>query len=55
MPARKDDRPQPVQTILRLPPALHEALKARAEAEGVSLNTLMLVLLAGGVAFEADE
>lgn len=36
---------------VRMPPALHEQLKARAAQQGVSLNQLCVALLAGGVGF----
>jgi antitoxin HicB len=35
--------------VLRLPRSLHRQLAERADAEGVSLNTLCLTLLAGGL------
>lgn len=40
------------QTRIRLPADLHVALIAEAERQGVSLNTLMVALLAGGIGFK---
>ncbi len=40
------------QTRVRLPVDLHEALTAEAERQGVSLNTLIVALLAGGIGFK---
>jgi hypothetical protein len=37
---------------VRLPASLIEDLKARAYAEGVSINTLIATLLAGAVGFD---
>lgn len=37
---------------VRMPPALHEQLKARAAEQGVSMNRLIVLLLAGGVGFK---
>lgn len=39
---------------LRMPPALHEQLAIEAKAQGVSLNTLIVALLAGGIGFKLD-
>lgn len=39
------------KTQIRMPPALHEQLVAKAAEQGVSLNQLMVTLLAGGVGF----
>ena len=41
--------------MVRMPPALHERLAARAAEQGVSLNSLIVALLAGGVGFTLDE
>lgn len=41
--------------VLRLPRSLHRQLAERAEAEGVSLNTLCLTLLAGGLGVRAPR
>jgi predicted HicB family RNase H-like nuclease len=35
-----------------MPPALHEQLQHRAAEQGVSLNSLIVNLLAGGVGFK---
>lgn len=35
-----------------MPPALHTDLAARAKEQGVSLNQLVLALLAGGIGFK---
>lgn len=40
---------------IRLPPALHEQLKAKADEQGISLNTLMVALLAAGVGFKLTD
>lgn len=37
--------------LLRLPPALHGELTRRAAEQGVSLNQLLVALLAGAVEF----
>jgi predicted HicB family RNase H-like nuclease len=45
-------RPQPTysgQLRLRMPKSLHQAMAARADQEGVSLNTLALTYLSRGV------
>lgn len=41
--------------VLRLPRSLHRQLAERAEAEGVSLNTLCLTLLAAGLGVRAPR
>jgi predicted RNase H-like HicB family nuclease len=41
--------------VLRLPRSLHRQLAERADAEGVSLNTLCLTLLAGGLGVRAPR
>lgn len=38
-----------------MPPALHEQLEDRAREQGVSLNSLMVALLAAGVGFTLDS
>ena len=43
------------QFRVRLPVALHEALAIEAERQGVSLNTLVVSLLAGGIGFRVDD
>lgn len=40
---------------LRLPRALHEQLRQLAEEQGVSLNTLLVALVAGAVGFALDD
>jgi predicted HicB family RNase H-like nuclease len=40
---------------VRMPPALHEQLKERAVEQDVSLNQLIVALLAGGVGFKLAE
>jgi predicted HicB family RNase H-like nuclease len=39
---------------VRLPPALHEQLQARADEQKMSLNALLVALLASGVGFKLD-
>ena len=41
--------------VIRMPAALHEQLTARAQEQGVSLNQLMVALLAGGIGFTLDD
>ncbi len=43
------------KTQIRLPPALHAHLIRCAEEEGVSLNALMVALLAGGPNFKLPK
>jgi predicted HicB family RNase H-like nuclease len=38
-----------------MPPALHDQLAARAAEQGVSLNTLIVALLASGIGFKLDK
>lgn len=40
------------QIQVRVPPALHATLKAQAAEQGVSLNQLIVALLAGGTGFK---
>ena len=40
---------------LRLPPALHVQLTERAAEQGVSLNQLIVTLVAGGIGFKLDD
>jgi antitoxin HicB len=42
------------QFVVRLPPALHRALTERARDQGVSLNQLVVALLAGGIGFTME-
>lgn len=44
-----------VQIHLRLPPALHEQVKAAAEKQDVSLNQMIVLLVAGGVGFKLER
>lgn len=41
--------------MIRMPPALHEQLAAKAAEQGVSLNQLIVTLLAGGIGFRLDK
>lgn len=43
------------QFRVRLPADLHTALTAEAKTQGVSLNTLVVALLAGGIGFKLEE
>jgi predicted HicB family RNase H-like nuclease len=43
------------QITIRMPPALHDLLIKRAADQGVSLNALMVALLAGGTGFKLPE
>ena len=38
-----------------MPPALHDQLTEEARRQGVSLNQLVVALLAGGVGFKLDK
>jgi predicted HicB family RNase H-like nuclease len=42
-------------TTVRMPPALHDQLQQRASEQGVSLNSLIVNLLAGGIGFKLDQ
>ena len=48
-PTHYDEEGKPVKFVQRLPRSLHASLQARAKAEGVSLNTLVLALIAEGL------
>lgn len=48
-PSHYDEGGKPVKFVQRLPRSLHTSLQARAKAEGVSLNTLVLALIAEGL------
>lgn len=48
-PTHYDDEGKPVKFVQRLPRSLHASLQLRAKAEGVSLNTLVLTLIAEGL------
>lgn len=41
--------------LVRMPPALHAELARRAAEQGVSLNQLVVTLLAGGVRFKLPK
>lgn len=43
------------QTRIRLPTELHDQLIDEAKRQGVSLNTLMVALLAGGIGFKLPD
>ena len=43
---------EPVRFVQRLPRSLHAKLIARAKADGVSLNTMVVALLAEGVGYK---
>jgi predicted HicB family RNase H-like nuclease len=43
------------RVLLRLPTALHAELARRANEQGVSLNALMVALLAGGIGFKLED
>ncbi len=48
-PTKYNEEGKPVKFVQRLPRSLHTSLQARAKAEGVSMNTLVLTLLAEGL------
>ena len=41
--------------LVRLPHSLHEQIKTTAAQQGVSVNTLVATLLAGGIGFKLPE
>jgi predicted HicB family RNase H-like nuclease len=43
------------RVYVRMPPALHEQLAAQAATQGVSLNQLVVTLLAGGIGFTLTD
>lgn len=49
-PIRHTEDAKPIRLVQRLPRSLHANLVARAKAEGTSLNTLVTLLLAEGLA-----
>jgi predicted HicB family RNase H-like nuclease len=56
------DRPRPPKAsrnapkyLLRIPPELNGRLRRLADDQGVSLNTLILMLLASGVGFHFES
>lgn len=42
------------RVLVRMPPALHDHLLALAREQGVSLNQLVVVLLAGSTGFTLE-
>ena len=52
-PRMADQREHSGQFRVRVPVELHAALAAEAERQGVSLNTLIVALLAGGLGWRA--
>ena len=46
IPAPELGSAEPVKLVARLPRSMHDHLAARAKREGVSLNTLLIMLLA---------
>jgi antitoxin HicB len=48
-PTYYDEAGKPVKFVQRLPRSLHASLQARARVEGVSINTLVLALIAEGL------
>jgi predicted HicB family RNase H-like nuclease len=50
-----DEGEPKVRTPVRLPKALHEQLVDEARRRGMSLNELMVLLLAGGVGFKLTD
>lgn len=48
-PTHYDEEGKPIKFVQRLPRSLHASLQARARAEGVSINTLVLALIAEGL------
>lgn len=49
VPTHYDEEGKPVKFVQRLPRSLHASLQTRARAEGVSINTLVLALIAEGL------
>lgn len=41
--------------VVRIPRALHAQLAAEAATQGVSLNQLVVALLAGGIGFKFEK
>ena len=44
----------PAKVLLRLPRGLHDQLRATAESQGVSVNSLLVALLAGGIGWKLE-
>lgn len=43
------------RVLVRMPPALQAQLADRAREQGVSINHLIVALLAGSIGFQLDE
>jgi len=54
-PTHYDEENKPVKFVQRLPRSLHASLQARARVEGVSINTLVLALIAEGLGKHAGK
>jgi predicted HicB family RNase H-like nuclease len=50
-----DPPTDPAKVLLRLPRGLHEQLRATADAQGVSVNSLLIALLAGSVGWSLEH
>jgi antitoxin HicB len=55
LPSQPSDEAYSGRWNMRVPKSLHRRLAERAKAEGVSLNTLAVTLLAEGLGRRADE
>jgi predicted HicB family RNase H-like nuclease len=55
MPSGSPSPPRSGQLRVRLPTELHEALAAEAARQGISLNTLIVSLLAGGIGWRGQN
>jgi predicted HicB family RNase H-like nuclease len=53
--AQQTSSPRSGRINVRLPVALHAALAAEAERQCVSLNTLIVTLLAGGIGWRSER
>jgi hypothetical protein len=49
------NKTDPRSVLLRLPKGLHDRLKAVAAEQGVSVNTYLVGITAGGVGWRGDE
>lgn len=47
--------PDQRQVPVRMPPALHNVLKTKAAEQGISVNKLIVILLAGGTNFKLPK
>jgi predicted HicB family RNase H-like nuclease len=54
-PGVNDEGEPKVRTPVRLPKVLHEQLVEEARRRGMSLNELMVLLLAGGIGFKLTD